>query len=84
MKKQPGVMLYFEVLPSLSRLSWEEKGRLFQAILEYGAQGTEPQLEGMVGVVWDFVRPRIDTDRSRYEQTCERRKRSALSRWETL
>ena len=36
MGKQPGVMFYFEIRPCLGRLTPEEKGVLFEAILDYG------------------------------------------------
>ena len=36
MGKQPGVMIYFDIRPCLVRLSLEEQGQLFRAILDYG------------------------------------------------
>ena len=42
-KKQPGVILYFDVRPSLKRLNASEKGQLFEAILDYGEHGIEPK-----------------------------------------
>lgn len=43
MGKQPGVMLYFEIRPCLERLTMDEQGRLFNAILDYGEEGIEPK-----------------------------------------
>lgn len=71
---KPGVMFYFEVRPCLKRLSTQEKGMLFDAILDYGEFGTEPELEGMVGVAWDFLRPKLDRDNDRYERQTEQRR----------
>lgn len=62
MGKRPGIMLYFEVRPALRRLSDEEKGRLFEAILDYGENGILPIFDGCLGVAWDFIQPRIDAD----------------------
>lgn len=66
MKQQPGVMLYFEVRPCLERLSLEDQGQLFRAILDYGEYGIEPDFQYMLGIAWDFIRPRLDRDRDRY------------------
>lgn len=63
---KPGVMFYFDVRPCLKRLNPEEKGLLFEAILEYGEHGTEPDFDGAVGVAWDFIKPGIDRDSDRY------------------
>ena len=64
---KPGVMFYFEVRPCLKRLSLEEKGRLFDAILEYGECGTQPCFDGMLGMAWDFIQLSIDRDSERYD-----------------
>ena len=82
MTQRPGVMLYFDVVPCLERLSMEEKGRLFEAILYYGQFGVVPELEGMVGMAWDFIRPRLDRDAERYEEKREKLKANAKKRWE--
>lgn len=63
---KPGVMFYFDIRPCLKRLSTEEKGLLFEAILEYGEHGAEPEFDGAVGVAWDFIKPGIDRDSDRY------------------
>ena len=80
-KSQPGVMFYFDLRPSLQRLSCEEKGILFEAILDYGQTGTEPTLKGVLGVAWDFIRPRLDLDRQRYQDVVEQRRAAARKRW---
>ena len=81
-KKQPGVMLYFDIRPSLRRLGLDEKGRLFEAILEYGEFGTEPDFTGTLGVAWDFIQPRLDRDKERYLDIARKRSAAANSRWE--
>ena len=37
---KPGVMIYFDIAPAMKHLTDADKGRLFDAILEYGASGT--------------------------------------------
>ena len=63
---KPGVMFYFDIRPCLKRLSTEEKGLLFEAILDYAEHGEEPDFDGVVGVAWDFIKPGIDRDSDRY------------------
>lgn len=73
-KKQPGTMLYFDIRPCLKRLSTQEKGILFEAILDYGEFGAVPELEGQLGVAWDFIQPRLDRDRERYGEQVVKKK----------
>ena len=82
MGTQPGIMLYFDVRPCLARLTMEEQGRLFNAMLNYGEFGVEPDFEYMLGIAWDFIKPRLDRDRERYEDICEKRRQAILTRWE--
>lgn len=82
MGKQPGVMLYFDVRPCLARLTAEEQGRLFNAILNYGEEGLEPGFDGMLGIAWDFIRPRLERDRERYEERVRQCEEAARRRWE--
>lgn len=78
---QPGVMLYFEVRPCLHHLSDEEKGQLFEAILDYGECGTVPDFQGVLAIAWDFIMPRLDRDRETYLRKCSAAQRAAEGRW---
>lgn len=81
--KRPGVQLYFEIRPTLKRLTNEQKGMLLDAILEYGEFEVLPNFEGDLAleITWDFIRPRIDADGERYRQNCEQRRKAAEARW---
>ena len=81
-KERPGVMLYFDLRPSLKRLSLEDKGLLFESILNYAQYGELPELDGMTGIAWDFIQPRIDRDAERYEEITESRRKAARKRWD--
>lgn len=80
MGKQPGVMLYFEIRPCLNRLTCDEQGQLFHAILNYGEFGVIPDFQGMLGIAWDFIQPRLDRDRERYEEQCMKSRYAAYTR----
>lgn len=71
---KPGVMFYFDIRPCIRRLTLEEKGKLFEAILDYGEFGTIPEVDGTVGVAWDFIQQRIDRDTGRYDDKVEQTK----------
>ena len=79
-KKQPGVMLYSDIRPCLNRMSRQEQGELFVAILDYAQYGVVPELDGLLGVAWDFIQPRLDRDREKYGQTVSKRKYAAYVR----
>ena len=82
MKKQPGVMLYFDIRPCLERLTMDQQGQLFRAILDYGEESIEPNFDYMLGVAWDFIKPRLERDRERYEEVSRKRAEAAQARWE--
>lgn len=71
---KPGVMFYFEIRPCIKRLTLEEKGQLFEAILDYGEYGAIPEVGGAVGVAWDFIQQRLDRDTGRYDEKVEQTK----------
>lgn len=79
--KQPGVMLYFSMRACLKRLSLEEKGALFEAILDYAEHDIAPDLDEKLMIAWDFVQPQIDRDRDAYQKKCEKARQSAAARW---
>lgn len=83
-KEKPGVMVYFDMLPVISQLSNADKGRLFQAILEYAQLGVVPELPPKLRPLWPLITTRIDHDEYRYQETVTKRKYAAYARWEKL
>ena len=82
MGKYPGVMLYFDRLTFLDRLTFEQAGELFTAIIYYARDRKEPEFaDKALQMAWDFLRPSLDEDRIRYEKICERNKRAIERRW---
>lgn len=77
---KPGVMFYFDVRPCIKRLDITEKGRLFEAILDYGEFGIVPDLDGALGVAWDFIQPKLDRDAGRYDKQVEQKQYAVFSR----
>ena len=81
MKRKPGVMVYFEMRSMLKLLSDTEKGKLFEAILEYGETGMVSDLSEKLKVAWPLIQMRLDMDNTRYELVGFKRKYAAYTRW---
>lgn len=81
MPKKPGVMIYFEIKDTVERLSDKNAGILLRAILEYGANGTEPELPNQLYLIWPLIRMRLDNDDARYHQLHYKRRYAAHVRW---
>jgi len=72
-QQKPGVMLYFELRPSLRRLSSRERLALYDAIMDYGEWGVVPDFTGKLAVAWDFVQPKLDRDDEAYLHNVQQR-----------
>lgn len=81
MTKRPGVMIYFTLRPVLERLSNEDKGILFDAILSYGDIGTTPPLPDTLYTLWPLIQSHLLQDDLRYRQTVMKRTYAAYVRW---
>ena len=81
MKKRPGIMIYFTMRQVLSRLSNEDKGILFDSILQYADTGTVPELPDSLYVVWPLIQMNLLQDDLRYRHVVIKRKYAAYVRW---
>lgn len=54
------------------KLSDQELGRLFRALMEYSEAGTAPDLTGRESIAFDFIADEIDRDKSAYSETCRK------------
>jgi hypothetical protein len=68
MAERPGIMVYFDMAEPLKVLGYEEKGRLLDAMLDYGQFGVVPEFDGVLTVVWGFIRPKLDADAKSYRK----------------
>ena len=69
MAERPGIILYFDMVAPLKRLGYEDKGKLLEAMLEYGQYGVVPELDGVLPFIWDCIQPKLDADAKRYRKT---------------
>lgn len=78
--KKPGVMIYFEILPQLEMLKPLQRLAVYEAIMAYGRDRTEPVLKREAELVWRFVRPIMDRDDERYKRVVSSRVKAGKAR----
>ena len=81
MKKKPGVMVYFDIRRMVKLLTDEEKGKLFEAILDYGETGTAGELTDTLRIVWPLIQNKLDIDSLQYDKKVVKRKYASYTRW---
>lgn len=67
-------MLYFDIRKALNFMTDQQKGQLFQAILDYAEQGSVLHFNGVMAMAWAFVQPQLDRDGERYAGKVEKTK----------
>ena len=70
---------YHSYLQSMRKLTDEECGRLFRALLTYSITGEETELEGREDIVFDIFSQQIDRDKESYEKTCQQNRKNRAS-----
>lgn len=67
---------YHSYRKKLAKLSDQEVGRLFRALLEYSEFGETKELTGRESVAFDFIADDIDRAKSAYEEKCEKNRQN--------
>ena len=62
------VKLHLDALLAYRRLTDTEFGRAIRCVLQYMADGTDPNLDGKVGIMYDVLREQVDRDRKAYDK----------------
>ena len=72
-KERPGVLIYFELIPALERLTNEQRGRLLYGAIIFAHDGMEPKIDDdpILPVIWPLLASRIKSDGKRYSEQCE-------------
>ena len=73
--------VYHSYLESMQRLSMEERGRLFTALLCHSTGAEIPKLGVADGILFDTFSQTIDRERKVYEEKCRKMKENADKRW---
>lgn len=67
-----GFICHDDYLKKTERLSDEQLGRVFRALMTYHATGEETDLDALESVTFDFIRVDIDRSDSEYRKKCEK------------
>ena len=76
MARMTGFVFQDEYLDRLKRLSDEELGRLIRALAGYHITGDAPELNGVEGLAFDFIRQDVDRIEEQYRLKCETNRRN--------
>ena len=60
-----------EYLAKTAKLTDEEVGRLFRALIDYHANGVIADLDGRESIAFDFIKEDIDKDEAAYAKKCK-------------
>ena len=71
-----GFICQDEYLAKCAKLSDQEVGRLFRALMEYHATGHEPELAGRESIAFDFIKEDIDKAEKAYADKCEKNRQN--------
>ena len=74
---------YHSYLARLAKLSDQEVGRLFRALLQYSATGECPELTGRESVAFDFIQFDIDQAHENFKERSRKNAENVQKRWNT-
>lgn len=67
-------VMYTDYMEQVSMLSREQRGDLFTAIMAYASNTELPDMDGVTMMAFCFIRSQMDRDRSKYQETIEKRR----------
>lgn len=67
-------LMYYDYRQHLAILSDEDRGKLLMALLDYGENKTEPNLNGAALMAFSFIAGQMDRDAEKYERTVQKRR----------
>lgn len=81
---KPGVMIYFSDAEALAALSDAERGRIYQAIIDYSRDGVMPDFSApqdtVLRCLWPVLKHAVDVDSERYADICAKKSYAAYCR----
>lgn len=67
-------VMYTDYMEQVSMLSREQRGDLFTAIMAYASNTGLPNMDDVTMMAFCFIRSQMDRDRSKYQETIEKRR----------
>ena len=74
-----GFICHDDYLQKTAKLTDEEVGRLFRALMHYHATGVVDEVDGRESIAFDFIREDIDRTEAAYKAKCEKNRNNRLS-----
>ena len=74
-----GFICHDDYFQKTAKLTDEEVGRLFRALMRYHATGVADEVEGRESIAFDFIREDIDRTEAAYKAKCEKNRNNRLS-----
>lgn len=83
MKEKRSFRLYLDYWQWFRLLTYEEMGKLLQAVFAYEENRTLPlALEETTEMAFYMIKQDLDSDREKYEAICRRNRENAKTRWQ--
>lgn len=74
-----GFICHDDYLQKTAKLTDEEIGRLFRALMRYHATGVADEVDGRESIAFDFIREDIDRTDAAYKAKCEKNRNIRLA-----
>ena len=74
-------VLYADAYESMRSLADAQKGKLLDAIFLYHLGEQIPEMDAVVAMAFSFMRRTFDRDSAKYNERCEKARKSANMRW---
>lgn len=75
-------VLYKSYLQKTERLTDEQLGVLFRAILRYESGNDLPEMDALTSMAFDFIKVDLDANEAKYAKRCEQNRKNVSSRYE--
>jgi len=72
------LILHRAQLDPLNDLNFEQKGKIFDAIIQYQFEGKEPDLSDVLQMAFRFIKNQLDIDNQKYEDICKRNRNNGI------
>lgn len=74
-------ILYTDIIKHVERLTLEQRGSLFTAILMYEFDGDLPEMDSVTEMCFSFIQASLDREAKKYDAKIEKRRAAAEARW---
>lgn len=79
-----GFICHDDYLQKTAKLTDEEVGRLFRALMQYHATGEEKEIAGRESIAFDFIREDIDRTEQAYKAKCDKNRENRMAALENI